>query len=74
MVTISYYINAPKAVLPINCYLYYFYYFRDGFLFLKNSSKEVSELTNSNDDKKGEGIVGRSNNLNNNNELLNQFQ
>ena len=50
MVTISYYINAPKAVLPITV-IFIIFIISEAALFLKNSSKEVSELTNSMDDK-----------------------
>ena len=59
MVTISYYINAPKAVLPITV-IFIIFIISEAAFFLKNSSKEVSELTNSIDEKKGslEGIVG----------------
>ena len=66
MVTISYYINAPKAVLPITV-IFIIFIISEAALFLKNSSKEVSELTNPNNEKNLGGILGRSDNLNNNN-------
>ena len=69
MVTISYYINAPKAVLPITV-IFIIFIISEAALFLKNSSKEVSDLTNSMDEKKLGGIVKRSDNLNNNNEVV----
>ena len=69
MVTISYYINAPKAVLPITV-IFIIFIISEAALFLKNSSKEVSELTNSMDEKNLGGIVKRSDNLNNNNEVV----
>ena len=69
MVSISYYINAPKAVLPITI-IFIIFIISEEHLFLKNSSKEVSELTNSIDEKNLGGIVGRSDKLNNNNEVI----
>ena len=69
MVTISYYINAPKAVLPITI-IFIIFIISEAAQFLKNSSKEVSELTKSIDDKNFGVILQRSNNSNNNDEVI----
>ena len=73
MVTISYYVNAPKAVLPITV-IFIIFIISEANLFLKNSSKEVSELTNSMDEKNLEVIVKRSDNRIIIMRLLNQSQ
>ena len=69
MVALSYYINAPKAVLPLTV-IFIIFIISEAALFLKNNSNQVSELTNSMDDKNSGGMLGSTDNLNNNNEII----
>ena len=70
MVFISYYINAPKAVLPLTVIFLIFILSETPF-FNKKKSKHISRLTKSNNDIDRESTKKESNNLSNNDRIIN---
>ncbi len=69
MVSISFYINAPKAVLPLSI-IFLIFIFSEGAFLDKKNSKNVSILTNSIDEKDRANVTERTDELSSNNELV----
>ena len=69
MVSISYYINAPKAVLPLTI-IFVIFIFSEGTFLNKKNSKKGSILTNSIDEKDRANLTNRLGKISSNNEVV----